>query len=114
MYWITETLATSGFGEPDQKKVRNKTLVIVTDLIDGAGNNKEKFKSKVDQIEKAHKKGKNVIVVCGSGISRSNAVAMSYLIRTGMTFDDAWDLIRDKVPVQNIDLGLLDTIKELM
>jgi len=113
MYWITKNLATSGFGEPEQKKVKNKTLVIVTDLVDGAGNSEEKFKSKVDQIDKAHKKGKKVIVVCGSGISRSNAVALAYLVKHGMDFDDARELIRKKVPVQNIDYGLLDLVKEI-
>jgi len=113
MYWITKNLATSGFGEPEQKKVKNKTLVIVTDLVDGAGNDEEKFKSKVDQIDKAHKKGKKVIVVCGSGISRSNAVALAHLVKHDMDFEDAHNLIREKVPVANIDMGLLDLIKKI-
>jgi len=113
MYWITKNLATSGFGEPEQKKVKNKTLVIVTDLVDGAGNDEEKFKSKVDQIDKAHKKGKKVIVVCGSGISRSNSVALAYLVKHGMDFEDAHNLVREKVPVANIDMGLLDLIKKI-
>ena len=113
MYWITRNLGTAAYGEPELEKLKNTKFVNVRDLIDGAGNDPEIFKFKVSQVEKIISKGKKAVVVCGSGISRSNAVALAYLIWKGMEFDDAYNLIRKKVPITQIEMDLLDLAKKM-
>jgi len=115
MYWITKNMATSGLlSDESMKKLKKKAKIIrVDDLIDGAGNDPKKFKAKVDEAEKWMRKGKKVVIMCGSGISRSNAIALAYLVWNGMEFDKAYNLIREKVPIVQIDMALLDLVRKL-
>lgn len=116
IFWITKNLATCGQMEGRKLKKEKKEdieVVKVWDLIDGPQENIGQFKSKVDKVERAIKYGKKVVIACRGGLSRSNAVALAYLVKNGMDFDEAYDMIREKVPVAQIDLGLIDSIKEI-
>jgi len=112
MYWITKDLATSSMSEFMLKK-RNAVAVDVRDLIDGEGNDFEVFLGKVEEVENLINVNQKVCVCCESGISRSNAVALAYLVRSGMEFDEAYNLIREKVQVVQIDMALLDLAKKM-
>ena len=113
MYWITENLGTASLPEIDMiKKLENVKVELVTDLIDGKQVNKGQLKSKVKHIEQIIKKGKKVVIICVGGMSRSNAVALAYLVKQGMNFDKAYNLIREKVPIAQINMDLIDFIKE--
>ena len=112
MYWITKNLATSSMSEFMLKK-RNAVAVDVRDLIDGEGNDFEVFLAKVEEVENLINANQKVCVCCESGISRSNAVALAYLVRSGMDFDEAYNLIREKVQVVQIDMALLDLAKKM-
>jgi len=113
MYWITKTLATSSMSEFMLRKRKNVVAVDVRDLIDGEGNDFEVFIGKVEEVENMINVNQKVCICCESGISRSNAVALAYLVRSGMEFDDAYNLIMKKVLVVQIDMALLDLAKKM-
>jgi len=113
MYWITKNLATSSMSEFMLRKRKNVVAVDVRDLIDGEGNDFEVFLGKVEEVENLINVNQKVCVCCESGISRSNAVALAYLVRSGMDFDEAYNMIKEKVPVVQIDMALLDLAKKM-
>ncbi len=113
MYWITKNLGTASLKELEKvKKLKDVEIELVTDLIDGEQVNKGQFKSKVNHVEKIIKKGKKAVVICVGGMSRSNSVALAYLVKKGMDFDEAHNLIKEKVPIAQISMDLLDFIKK--
>jgi protein-tyrosine phosphatase len=113
MYWITEKLGTASMEEkPYIKRDESIKIVKVTDLVDGVQTNKGQLPSKVDKVEKLIKEGNKVIVICTGGISRSNGVALAYLVKTGMDFNEALDLVEKKVPIAQIVMDIRDFIKE--
>ena len=112
MYWITDKLATASLPElEDIKKLNDIEPVIVTDLADGKQKTPDLFDHKVQKVEKIIKNGKRAVVICAGGMSRSNSVAMAYLVKNSMDFNKACNLIREKVPIAQIDMALLDHIK---
>ncbi len=112
MYWITDKLATASLAElEDIKKLNDIESVIVTDLADGEQKTPDLFDLKVRKVEEIIKNGKRAVVICAGGMSRSNSVAMAYLVRNSMDFDKAYDLIREKVPIAQINMALFDHIK---
>lgn len=94
------------------KKLENVKVELVTDLIDGKQMNVGQFKSKVNHVEKIIKSGKKAVIICVGGMSRSNSVALAYLVKQGMYFDEAYNLIREKVPIAKISMNLIDFVKE--
>ena len=114
MFWYTENLSTCGQIESRKIKASKDDsieIVEVWDLIDTRQDNWGQFQSKVNMVEKALKKGKKVVVACRGGMSRSNAVVLAYLIKSGMKWDDAYNIIR-KNPDSRIRPELLAQIKE--
>jgi len=113
MYWITENLGTASLPEKEFiERIEGIKIELVTDLIDGIQENKGQFKSKVNHVGKLIKEGNKVIVICVGGMSRSNAVALAYLVKNGMDFNEARDLIKKKVPISQICMDLIDFVKE--
>ena len=113
MYWITENLGTASFLESEYiEELPDVKIEFVTDLVDGKQKNAGQFKSKVNHIEKLIKDGHKVVVICVGGISRSNAVALAYLVKNGMDFYEAHDLIKAKVPIAQICEDLLDFVRD--
>ncbi len=113
MFWITKNLGTASLPELEAvRKLENVEVELVTDLMDGKQVSKGQFKSKVNHVDKIVKKGKRAVIICVGGMSRSNAVALAYLVKSGMDFDKAYNLIREKVPVAQINMDLLDFVKE--
>ena len=113
MFWITKNLGTASLPELDEvKKLENVGVELVTDLIDGKQVNKGQLKSKVNHVEKIIKSGKKAVIICVGGMSRSNAVALAYLVKSGMNFDEAYNLIKEKVHIAQINMDLIDFVKE--
>lgn len=52
-------------------------------------------------LKQAHNDGLSILVNCQRGISRSVSVVIGFLISKGMTFDEAYDLVRKKRPKMN-------------
>lgn len=113
MYWITEKLGTASLPELEAvKKLKDVEVVLVKDLKDGKQKSKGQFESKVKKIELIiNKKHKKCVIICVGGMSRSNAVALAYLVKNGMDFDKAYNLIREKVPIAQINMDLIDYVK---
>lgn len=60
--------------------------------------------------------GRNVLVVCNNGVSRSPSIALMYLIRAGYfdlcyTFDDAVNRFKTKYPMYSPNKGMYDYTK---
>lgn len=114
MYWITKDLGTAPLSElGDVKKLKDVKIELVTDLIDGIQEKgKGQFKSKVNNVKKIIKSGKRAVIICVGGMSRSNAVALAYLMKNRMNFDEAYNLIRKRVPTSQINMDLIDFVKK--
>lgn len=112
MYWITKNLGTASFPEfDDVKKLENVEIELVTDIADGKQEIKGQFESKVDHVEKLIIEGKRVVIICALGMSRSNSVALAYLVKDGMELYEAYDLVRQKVPIVHINMDLFDFVR---
>ncbi|MCX6818444.1 MAG: dual specificity protein phosphatase family protein [Candidatus Aenigmarchaeota archaeon] len=113
MFWYQNNLGTCGYYEYEDMKKQKTDIefIVVWDLVDGYQDNWGQFVSKVNAVEKALKQGKKVIVVCRGGFSRSNAVVLAYLLKSGMRWNEAYNIIR-KNPQSMIEPNLLNQIKE--
>jgi len=58
----------------------------------------EQLASGADFIGQAIEEGGKVYVHCASGVGRAPTMAAAYLVRTGLSPDQAWDLIRETRP----------------
>lgn len=125
MYEIVKnTLATTGLEveiDPYTSKwSKPKELVgwaveDVRDLSDGDEENPPwLYQRHIDNvIEKLERHGR-VVIGCAGGQSRSNTIALGVLIeRNKMNFYDAWELIKEKVPICNIDISHIVALKQL-
>ena len=56
-------------------------------------------------IETKHKENKVVLVHCSAGVSRSPSILISYLIYTGLSFDEAFKKVRGLRSVVDINCG---------
>jgi protein-tyrosine phosphatase len=114
MYWITSKLGTAAKYElPEIEKLENVEVVVGFDIRDGEGNTPLQIKRKVWKISEITSKGKRAVIVCKGGISRSNAIALAYLVWNGMNYDKAYNLIREKVPIVQFNMALLDLVKKI-
>ncbi|EAS06094.2 tyrosine phosphatase (macronuclear) [Tetrahymena thermophila SB210] len=54
------------------------------------------FQECIDFIEKARSEGKNILVHCIQGISRSASVVIAYLMYKGMTLKESYDFVKER------------------
>jgi hypothetical protein len=54
-----------------------------------------------------------VVIVCGAGQSRSNAIALGVLVEMKMDFYQAWELVKKKNPTCYIDPSHIDKLKSI-
>ena len=129
MYRILDNLATQGIGENILTGGgKNKTgmrlapgmmmedwyIVDVRDMLDHGGNPISLYKKKIFTVTGFLLENKRVVVCCGAGQSRSNAIALGVLIdKFGMNFYDALELVKEKVPVCNIDSSHINALKKM-
>ena len=76
------------------------------DFNDGYGNDVKKWNERANKIIKKLS-SKKVVIFCGAGISRSNAMAVTILVKLGMDKEAAINMIRKKVPIAQMDQDLL-------
>ena len=83
----------------------NKWLIIDARILsDYEVNDIDDYLALIDAALRALYQNHNVVICCGAGISRSNAIALGVLMKHfHRDFYDAVDLIEEKVPICNID-----------
>ena len=83
----------------------SKWLIIDARILsDYKVNDIQDYLALIDTCLLALNQNHRILVCCGAGISRSNAVALGVLVKHfKMDFYDAWELIKEKVPISNID-----------
>jgi len=60
-----------------------------------------------NHIDRALRSGRNVLVHCQQGVSRSPAIVIAYLIRNqGMSFDNAYGLVKRKTRLRQAQLWI--------
>ena len=68
----------------------------------------------IDIIEENRKQGKVTLIHCYRGISRAPTAILAYLIKyKQMHFDDAYSLLKEKVPRIDPNLGFLMKLRKL-
>jgi protein-tyrosine phosphatase len=69
---------------------------------------------KIDLAWELMQKHGRVVICCVAGISRRYAIALGILVKYGgMDFYDAWELVKDRVPIANINPSHISKLKKL-
>ncbi len=88
-------------------------IVDVRDMLDES-QPVDAYKRKIDYALLCLDKHKKVVVCCGAGQSRSPAIAIGILMkRFNMDFYDAYNLVREKVPIAQIEPCHISKLKQL-
>ena len=109
MYKITPTLATIDIDVADSEPLYNDLqikgwyLIDIRDMADDGTNKLDVYRKRIDEAVELLELHCNVVIGCDAGISRSNSIALGVLVKQGMDFYNAWELVRQKVPRCNID-----------
>lgn len=83
------------------------------DLLDEA-NEHQAYIDKIHEAEELLKKHEKIVVCCGAGASRSPAIAIAILTKyCSMTFQQAYDLVHEKVPIAEIEPCHLNSLKRI-
>src|SRR5437867_4402345 len=112
MFKITDNLAVHGLGETTypatklQEGLLDNTdywIVDVRDILDES-QPIEVYRDKIDYAISSLAIHKKIVLCCGAGQSRSPAIAIGVLMkRYNMDFYDAYNLVREKVPIAQIE-----------
>ena len=90
------------------------TVLDVCDLYDNNSNSLNDYKDKIDLAWNLIQKHGKVVICCVAGISRSNVIALGVLVKYfNMGFYEAWELVKSKVPIANIDPAHIEKLKKL-
>ena len=122
MFKITDNLATHGLGEwtyPEKTRRHGQLegtdfwIVDVRDMRDES-QPLEVYQDKIEHaISNLERYGK-IVICCGAGQSRSNAIAIGVLMKyRHMDFYDAYNQVTEKVPIAQIEPCHISALKKL-
>jgi len=112
VFWITDLLGTQSI----QEKIPLQVYIIhLLDIPDSEEADPlvilSRLKMALGHLEKKEK----VVFMCTAGISRSNALAIaSLVILENLSWEEAKEKVRRKVPRMQINLGFEDRVKEAL
>ena len=126
MYKITDKIATHGLGETnypmDEMQMMQDRgfladtdfwVVDVRDMLDEPQPHNI-YMSMISRAVSALNEHRKIVICCGAGQSRSPAIAIGVLMeKYKMDFYDAYDLIREKVPIAEIEPCHISAIKKI-
>lgn len=111
--WINEKLGTAPAS--DQSITSDCVVLDVRDLVDKFGNSAATTKEKIEQGQALLRQGKQVVVCCDYGISRSNAIAAGILSRfNGISLDQAIKEVIHATGEQEIKLEPLRSVRNAL
>ena len=103
-----------GYFSHIEKPLEFRNILDVRDLFDDDSNSLKDYKEKIDLAWDMIQKHGKVVVCCVAGISRSNAIALGVLVKYfNMDFYEAWEFVKSKVPIANIDPAHIEKLKKL-
>jgi nucleoside-diphosphate-sugar epimerase len=109
--WITSHLGTGPYEYASADS--NLFLIDVRDLVDKAGNPSDAVRAKVELGVAGLKSGRQVVVCCDYGISRSNAVAAGILAcHENILFSEAVRIVLNKTGCAEIKLDPLVVVRD--
>jgi len=116
--WITRTLGVKSSRSKLRKEEFGLIIVDLRDVVDGPNDPMDIIKTfnKVLTVAAVGRKSNvKVVLQCEAGISRSCAfVAAIFVHANDMEWDDAIDFVKKKVPECQMNLELIDSIKEAL
>lgn len=122
MFKISDRLATHGLGETTYPANElqdgfldgtNFWIVDVRDMLDES-QPVDVYRKKIDYAISCLEKHERIVICCGAGQSRSPAIAIGVLMkRYNMDFYDAYNLVRERVPVAQIEPSHMVNLKRL-
>ena len=111
--WITPMLGTAPAAE--MRGAHEYQLIDVRDLVDKAGNRSEAVGEKIKQGAESLRAGKQVVVCCDYGISRSNAIAAGILSKyQKISLGAAVHLVQETTGETEIKLEPLNAVREAL
>lgn len=123
MYLINERLATHGIPQGNLYMSYNECeighhngfrIVDVRPMMDDGTVKDKEYNLNISRVISYLQCDEKVVVCCSAGISRSNAIALGTLVKYfKMDFYDAWELIRKKVPIVDIDPSHIAALKRI-
>jgi protein-tyrosine phosphatase len=122
MFKITDKIATHGLGESNYPatafddgwlKDTDFWIVDVRDILDES-QPAEVYERTIQRAITALDKNEKIVICCGAGQSRSNAIAIGVLMKKyNMDFYDAYNLVREKVPIAQIEPCHISKLKRM-
>ncbi len=107
--WIDDTLGTAAFEDP---ATAGHAKLDVRQLVDGPSNKSGILRECIATGLSMLTEAKQLVVCCDYGISRSNTIAAAILARRdGLSFDDAFALVRRRVREMRMDYGIVQSIR---
>jgi len=76
-------------------------------LTDDGTNPEEAFSTILNNLDEAMHNNQRVLVCCRAGMSRSVFIVMLWLEKMGMSRDDAYDFVKKKHPIAQVNPDLL-------
>lgn len=115
VYWITDRIGVKAASDELSDKEYGAVIIDCRDLNDGA-NPVEKLVAKMHGADLVYGLGDRLIFQCQAGMSRSVAMALMLVwvndFYPGKTIDELYQKIKKKVPTAQINMDLLDSVKQ--
>lgn len=111
--WVKPYLGTSS--ALAENRSENIHILDVRALVDKAGNSSEQIRQKIDEGVGCLREGKQLIVCCDYGISRSNAIAAGILsVFENISFNEALSEVIATTGEQEIKLSVADAVRNAL
>ena len=110
--WITDNLGTAKMENVNNKEY---SVVDIRDLVDREGNPAQAILEKINAVIDLLKQNHKVVICCDYGISRSNAIAISAIVKCfNYDFDEAVKFVMERTEETTIRIDLLNSVRQAL
>lgn len=111
--WITKNIGTAAYTDAVNVTDVHFNIVDVRNLVDKEGNVAEEIEKKIQECIQYLSEGKNIVICCDYGMSRSNSIAAALLsVTENIDLDQAIIRVMDATGESEIKLEMLSSIWE--